>query len=493
MATKKLSPTSLKPEISNPNENHPLFLTSISPETGRWWGQLEEVSEYFSEYATYKNRVRVIVDWVIKLYDLGLILDSNKKSTKLKPEERKALSSIWQKFNEKDALQIWQNDLNMNHDTKAAELFVEDKIKKAKLSYSVNYISLGLTATDIDNVAFALSLQGFLSDVWAKAINNLLNSFLQLIKANTVAFLGRTHGVPAATTSIQKEFTNTATELKDLSLSLSKVVIEAKIGGDVGTRAALKSASEILSNKINWKIATDEFVRAYGLKPQTFVTQSESQSNKNLIFSYLSQFSRVGEKFVSDLWLYNSLGLSSWSDKLSRTGSTTMPHKINPIGTEKAETYFYLGRELLHSIEELTLRSRMQRALVDKYAIRHIGPALSFLYLAVQETTDAILRTKWNAEFMKNELNNHWEILSAVIVTILKSVGDIKDPYSYLKAQVRGKTWSKTDYLEVIKSLPLNDKLKAKLNHYTPEKYLGEAASLTKLGISEIEKYLREK
>ncbi len=464
-------------EIQNPQ----LFthLSAISTIDGRFRGKIESLSHYFSEAAVYKNRVIIEIEWLV-------CLSRDKIIRKFTQAERKILQDIVDTFSEKSAKTIWETDLQINHDTKAIELFIAEKLKKTSLKDVINYVHFGLTSTDVDNLAFALSFRDFLNEYFYKQSKIFLTRLVDLAKLhkNTV-MLARTHGVPALPTTAGKELINFAIDMKEQLVFLQSIKISAKVSGAVGNRNELNVAFP----EVNWEKVTNEFIESFGFVPQSHTTQVESHTNQANLFAALAQCCRIGSKLAQDLWLYNSVGYLAWRDNKGHVGSSVMPHKINPIGAELANTYFATAVDTFQSVINITTQNRLQRDLRDKYALRKIGEACSEMCLALDGLTTALTQIGFNEERLQTELLNHWEILSAPIQTILRVAG-VENPYNMLKNATRGNIWGEKEYEEMLLSLPIAVSLKKKLSKLSPLTYTGEATQLTQKGIKIIEKYL---
>ncbi|EKD95493.1 MAG: hypothetical protein ACD_24C00471G0003 [uncultured bacterium] len=477
-------------EIKEPRNETPHFLYNLTPETSRWHGRLEKTSEYFSEYSTMKNRIIVDIAWLKHLIKYKLVITSDRKIKKLKPEESIILDKLQEDFSLENAKEIWQLDLLINHDTMAVERYLQAKLKNTNLKDVINYIPIGLTATDVDNIAFNISLKAFIETSYMPMINTLiLNLYKLILKEKDTFMLGRTHGVPALTTTAGKELASFGITLKQHVEELKTIPMSAKACGEVGTRAELIAIAQTLNINVNWEKVSDDFIKSFGFIPQKYVTQSESHENQIKIFNNISQTARLLQKLSKDLWMYNALGYITWSDSQERVGSSGMPHKINPIGTEFSEWHSYYGEKQLEAIIGMIMQSRLQRALVDKYALRHVGPALANILLAIEEMSDVLIRVKFRREILKKELDNHWEILSSLLQCMLRIQGD-ENPYDKIKKISRGLTWSKEDYIKAVKELPLNKQIKKKLYEFSPEKYSGESVKLTMDALRELKGYI---
>lgn len=467
-------------EINNPHSfSH---LSSLSSIDGRFRGKLEDVSLYFSEAAIYKQRVFVEIQWLLHLSKVKII-------RKFSISERKFLQDMVKNFSEKDAQKIWDTDMQINHDTKSIEIFIADKLKKTTLSNCINFIHFGLTSTDVDNLAFMLSLRDFFKNIFYPQCNLFLKNLAQLAGLHKkTSMLARTHGVPALPTTAGKELIVYAVDFKNQLEFLQHLSLTAKVSGAVGNRNELHAAYP----KFNWENITNNFIRSFEFTPQTYTTQVESHTDQANIFSAISQLSRIGKKLAQDLWLYNSLGCLAWRDSKGHVGSSVMPHKINPIGAELANTYFATASDTLESVTRIIMENRLQRDLRDKYALRKVNEAMAECVLALRALTEALTQIGFNEEKLKAELLSHWEILSAPVQTILRAE-KVKNPYQLLKDASRGLVWDESIYTSLVASLPVSVSVKKRLNQLSPATYTGEAVALTEKGIREIQKYLLSK
>ena len=467
-------------EIANPKPFSHLF--SISTIDGRFRASTQDISKYFSEYGLMKSRILVEVEWLLELSKVGVI-------RKLTLSEQTLLQDLYKNFSEKDAQQIWNTDLQINHDVKSHELFVAQKIEKTSLNDIVNYVHFGLTSTDVDNLAFIISLRDLLTTLFYPKLDMLLAELVTMSHVHkATVMLGRTHGVPALPTTAGKEIINFAVDIKNQLALLRDMQLSGKISGAIGNRNELNIAFP----QKNWKKITENFIERLGFRAQTHSTQIEQHSNKILIFDIVSQIARICAKLGQDLWIYNSLGYLTWRDASGHVGSSVMPHKINPIGAELAQAYCISGAETFHTIINILMENRLQRDLRDKYILRKTGEAFAEIILGVDGLINSLPQLGFNKDRLEDELNHHWEVLSASIQTILRVEG-VENPYDLLKKLSRGNTWTKEEFTEIVDRLPIDASLKKHLVQLSPTTATGEAASLVEDGIVQVNSFLEKK
>lgn len=439
---------------------------SISSVDGRFRGKTEHLSKYFSEFAMCKGRVFVEIEYLIAfLEQIGKKLDSKSISN---------LRSIASEFSNEDAQYIWNKDLEINHDTKAVEYFLIDKLEKFKLSHLKNYLHIGLTSTDIDNTGFALSLQQFFDEAYFPAMTILLNELERLALENKdIVMPGRSHGQIAVPTTAGKEIAYFHHRLNTQFKKLKEIKIGSKMTGAIGNHNALTFAYP----EIDWIKFSQNFLNKLGLDAYTYTTQVEPYDHKVELIQAIKRINLVIISLDEDIWRYLALGYISMKDDEGHVGSSTMPQKINPIGFEMSENYSSLSNGILSVLEERLPRNRWQRDLTDKYLLRDLGQALTMTVLAVESTTSALKQLGFNKELINNELNNHWEIIAEGIQTLLRTT-DYTQPYEKLKELTRGKVVTKETYTKFIDELQIPKEFTNKLHQLTPENYKGYASLL---------------
>lgn len=457
-------------EIKTPK--HFSHFNSISSVDGRFRGKTEHLSKYFSEFATCRGRVYVEIEYLIAfLEQIGKKLDSNSITN---------LRSIALEFSEKDAEYIWNKDLEINHDTKAVEYFLITKLEQHKIGHLKNYIHIGLTSTDIDNTGFALSLQEFFTEAYYPTLNSLIDGIKMIAKEyKDLVMPARSHGQIAVPTTAGKELAYFCDRLSTQFKKLKEIRIGSKISGAVGNQNALTFAYP----DIDWLKFSKDFLNKLGLDAYMFTTQVEPYDHKVELIQAIKRINLIMISLDEDIWRYLALGYISMKDEAGHVGSSTMPQKINPIGFEMSENYSSLSNGILNVLEERLPRNRWQRDLTDKYLLRDFGQALTMTVIAMESTTSALKQLGFNKELIKNELNNHWEIIAEGIQTLLRTT-EYTQPYEKLKELTRGKVVTKETYSKFIDELEVPDEFKKKLRELTPETYTGKAAELVDIALS---------
>jgi len=441
-------------------------LTAISSIDGRFRGRVERLSDYFSEFSTIKGRVFVEIEYLIDFLK-KVKVPLNKKNENL-------LRNIHQKFSLKDAQTVWKKDEEINHDTKAVEYLLQNKLRSRGLSRYINYLHFGLTSTDIDNTALALSLKAFNQEVIIPALSTLSKSLSRLAKENKdLAMPARTHGQIAVPTTAGKELANFQQRLEIQLNKFSALKMGSKISGAVGNFNALVAAYP----KINWPLFSKSFLGRLGLESYPYSTQVEAYDNKVEYIQAVKRINFVLIALAEDIWRYLALGYLSLRDAKGHVGSSTMPQKINPIGFEMAESYLLLANGILDVLEKKLPTNRWQRDLTDKYILRDLGQALSMSILAYESANNALLQIGFNKALIENDLEKHWELIAEGIQTILRTT-NYTQPYEKLKELTRGKAVTKESYEKFIEEIEVPEDIKKKLRSLSPKTYIGLARKL---------------
>jgi len=428
-------------------------LSALSPLDGRYVEKTEFLQEYCSEYALMKYRVYVEISWL----------------TYLKPETKKHLSFS---FTEKDALEVKALEKKLNHDVKAVEVFIQQKIKDKALREWVHW---GCTSDDINNLAYALMIK----DVRVKLINQL-DEILTVLQKSAhhyadVAMLARTHGQIATPTTVGKEFANFYTRLENQKVQLEALSIYGKINGAVGNF----NAHVFVSPDKNWPKLAEEFVESLGLEYQAYTTQIEPHDYLAEIFHQIIRINNILIDLTRDMWGYISLDYFQQKAVKEEVGSSTMPHKINPIDFENAEGNLYLSNSILSCLADKLPLSRFQRDLVDSTLLRNIGVGIGYAVVAYASLLKGLNKIEINLEEINQELEGAWEVLAEPIQMFLRAEG-IENAYDKLKALTRGKKMTKELLHKFIDGLDLSTDKKNKLKKLTPQAYVGLAAKLAK-------------
>lgn len=443
---------------------------TISPLDGRYAKKLTPLLQYFSENALMRCRVRIEIEYFIRLWPL--VIDKARKNLDKTYADR--LRRAYKNFSENDFQAIKKIEKKLNHDIKAVEYFVKRKITETCLGRYKEYAHFGLTSEDINNIAYTL--------LWKEALNGIYLQTLSLIKNNIATLakkyknqpmLALTHGQSASPTTVGKEFAVFGERLKRKIIQLQKQRYLAKFSGATGTFAALA----VSFPKINWPEFAKKFIKSFGLEPNLFTTQIEPHDSLIESFQIIDHVNSILLDFCQDLWLYISRGILGQKKVANEVGSSAMPHKINPIYFENAEGNLGLANALFeYFIRKLPI-SRLQRDLSDSTVLRNLGVALGHSLLAYESILEGLSRLSVNTLALDEELNNHFEVLAEPIQTILKKLG-YKKPYEKLKELSRGNKITKNDIRKFINDLGIPEEAKKTLLNLTPHNYTGLCGQL---------------
>ncbi|WMY97067.1 MAG: adenylosuccinate lyase [Arsenophonus sp.] len=443
-------------------------LTSISPIDGRYSNQVNILRPIFSEFALLKYRIEIEIRWLQKLARCSKIqeipLFTNNANI--------YLNKIIINFNENDAIKIKKIEKKINHDVKAVEYFLKEKIKCIpELKKVIEFIHFACTSEDINNLAYALILKNtrnkILLPYWKKIINKIKKmAFLYA----SLPMLSRTHGQIATPTTIGKEFANFAYRMERQYQQFVKIDILGKINGSVGNYNAHLSAYP----NINWPIFSKEFVTSLNIKWNPFTTQIEPHDYIAELFNCIARFNTILLDLTKDIWGYLALENFKQKIKEDEVGSSTMPHKINPIDFENAEGNLGLANSLLNYFSNKLPISRWQRDLTDSTVLRSLGVAISYSFIAYKAILKGLKKLDTNNKKISFELDSHWEVLGEAIQTVMKRYG-IKNAYEKLKIITRGKNITKNDIIKFIDSINLPKQEKERLKKMAPSDYIGYA------------------
>lgn len=463
--------THIPPETAE--EEIPAEYLAIGPLDGRYSGIQKKLSPYFSEYALMKNRVKVEVYWL-----LFLIVNVNGSKTldEFDLDRYSEILDIYEKFSGKSFKRIKEIEKITNHDVKAVELYVADKLKELGMEELISFVHIGCTSEDISNPSYANMIASALSEVWIPAAETLINSISELaIEHADTAMLAHTHGQPATPTTVGKELMVYVYRLRQSLENVKSIKTLAKFNGATGNYAAISVA---FPNE-NWPVLSKQFVESYlGLNFNPVTTQIESHDYICHILDAVRHFNNVLLDFDLDMWLYISMEYFKQIPVKNEVGSSTMPHKVNPIKFENSESNIDMSNAICMALSNKLPHSRMQRDLSDSSSQRNIGLAFGYSLQAIEQTTAGLKKVAVNKEKISAELESKWEVLAEPIQTMLRKYG-IPDAYNQLKELTRGKNISKEDIQEFIKSLDvLSDEDRHTLLELTPSTYTGLASRI---------------
>jgi adenylosuccinate lyase len=448
-------------------------LTAISPLDGRYRNRLTQLAELVSELALQRYRVRIELRWFEHLADERAVLDL----PALSASARKLLHTIDADFNATDGARIKEIERTTNHDVKAVEYFVKEKLgASSELAPHIEFVHFACTSEDINNLAHALTL----NDARDALIVPQMQLLIDAINANAVALadiamLSRTHGQAASPTTMGKELANFAKRLERQRDAFREVEILGKFNGAVGNFNAHVAAYPA----VDWPTVSRTFVESFGLGYNLYTTQIEPHDYIAEYFHALSRFNQVLLDFNRDIWGYISIGYFGQRRVEGETGSSTMPHKVNPIDFENSEGNIGLANAImLHLAEKLPV-SRWQRDLSDSTVLRNLGVALGYCIVAYDSALRGIGKLQLNHNAIAQDLESSWEILAEAVQTVMRRHG-LEEPYEQLKRATRGQQLDRETFADLLKALPLPADARASLAALSPEQYTGLAAALAK-------------
>lgn len=456
-------------EVVEMNEDQ---LQAISPLDGRYLEKSTHLRQYFSESALMRYRVLTEIKWLIFLSQNKDLNQVPQSSTELK----NLLEDIVTQFSIEDAKRIKSIEKETNHDVKAVEYFLQEKIRNLPDGNDlIPFIHFACTSEDINNISYALMLKD--------ACESLLHELTLLIntlrdashKWSEDVMLSRTHGQPASPTSMGKEFANFVSRIDQQKSILEAIEFRAKINGAVGNF----NAHKIAYPEINWVDLSSEFIESLGLTNNPYTTQIEPHDWMAELFHSLIRINNICLDLSKDIWTYISLGYFKQTTTSSEVGSSTMPHKVNPIDFENAEGNLGLANSILNHLASKLVISRLQRDLSDSTAQRNIGTAFAYISIAYQSLLNGLGKIRINKEIINQDLESNQEILAEAIQTILRRE-QIEDAYEHLKELTRGKALDRDKLIVFIDSLEINDAVKNELKELSPKNYSGLASTLAK-------------
>ena len=443
-------------------------LTALSPIDGRYGDKTTELRTIFSEYGLLKYRVQVEVRWLQKLAKQADILEV----PTLSEQATKHLNEIVENFNEQDAIRIKTIEKTTNHDVKAVEYFLKEKVNTNEELQAINeFIHFACTSEDINNLSYALMLKTARDTVLIPYWNKLIAIITTQAKTyRDLPLLSRTHGQPATPSTIGKEFANVAYRLKRQLKQLESIEILGKINGATGNY----NAHMVAYPQINWHKFSEEFVTSLGLQWNPYTTQIEPHDYIAEYFDCIARFNTIMIDFDRDVWGYIALNHFKQKTVAGEIGSSTMPHKVNPIDFENSEGNLGLANAIMSHLGSKLPISRWQRDLTDSTVLRNLGVGIGYAIIAYQSTLKGLNKLEVNQEHLLDELNRNWEVLAEPIQTVMRRYG-IEKPYEKLKELTRGKRVDAQGMQQFIDSLALPEHEKARLKQLTPANYIGFA------------------
>jgi len=443
-------------------------LLAISPLDGRYRSKAEALAPYFSEFGLIRCRVIVEIRWLQAL----AACEGIPELAPLRPAQTEALESIYRDFSLEDAQRVKDIESKTNHDVKAVEYFIKEKLKDyVDLAEHLEFVHFACTSEDINNLAYGLMLLEGRRDVLLPAAATVIASIEQLARSHaTQPLLSRTHGQPASPTTVGKEMANVAYRLRRQYQQIEATPLLGKINGAVGNYNAHLSAYP----DVDWPALAQQFVTGLGLAWNPYTTQIEPHDYLAEIFDCFARFNTVLIDFSRDIWAYISLNYFRQKTVAGEVGSSTMPHKVNPIDFENAEGNLGMANAILGHLAAKLPVSRWQRDLTDSTVLRSIGTGLGHSHIAYQALLKGIGKLELNATAIDADIDACWEILAEPVQTVMRRYR-IDQPYEKLKALTRGKGITREALQAFISELEIPDAAKAELLALTPRDYLGNA------------------
>lgn len=442
------------------------MLTAISPIDGRYASHTQHLGAYFSEYALIKYRIRVEMEYMLALVELGL--------PELQGIDKNALIELkdtLEEINVAAAQQIKDIEKVTNHDVKAVEYYLKEQFKAKGLAPYAEFIHFGLTSQDINNTAIPLSLKHAMQEVYAPAfqavhqqLKNMAETWLQ------VPMLARTHGQPASPTTLGKELMVFVARLQTQWQQVQSVPFSAKFGGATGNM----NAHYVAYPNVDWHGFAKYFVEQLGLQRAYPTTQIEHYDNLAALFHALSRINTILIDLCRDIWTYVSMDYFKQRLVAGEIGSSAMPHKVNPIDFENAEGNLGIANALFQHLAEKLPISRLQRDLTDSTVLRNIGVPIAHTFIALKSIEKGLSKLILNEQQLQNDLNNNWAVVAEAIQTILRKQG-YPQPYEALKGLTRtNEAITKAHIENFINTLNIDNQTREMLKFISPFNYVGK-------------------
>jgi adenylosuccinate lyase len=447
----------------------------LSPLDGRYRPAVAALGDHLSEAGLNRARVRVEVEWLLHLTDRELF-----GSQRLDHEDARLLREFAAEFGQPEIDRLATLEATTRHDVKAVEYLVREKLAELGLTGVAELTHFAATSEDINNLSYAITVGAAVREVWLPKFRTVIAALrARAIEMRDDVMLAHTHGQPATPTTMGKEFAVFVYRLERILAQVESTEYLGKFSGATGTFAAHLAADE----GQDWPTISREFVTSLGLTWNPLTTQIESHDWQAELYSRISHANRVLHNLCTDLWTYISMGYFRQIPQEGATGSSTMPHKINPIRFENAEANLELSSALLESLAATLVTSRLQRDLTDSTTQRNIGVALGHSLLALDNIERGLKEIDLAPDALSRDLDSNWEILGEAIQTVIRAEitegrSSITDPYAILKELTRGKRVGQAELVEFIDGLDIGDAAKARLRTLTPATYAGLASQL---------------
>jgi len=447
-------------------------MSNISPLDSRYKKQVSELNEYFSEQALMGFRLYVEIKYLIFLSKHRAL----KKLISLNKKDQQRLEKIYSNFDQKEYNAIKKIEAKTKHDVNAVVQYLSKKIEKNISGALVPWVHFGLTSEDINNTAYSLMIKGAVQSSLLKNLKELSGALKKLVSQNKdFPIMALTHGQPATTTSLGKEMAVFHMRLSRQIEQLKKRDLLAKFSGATGTLAAHKIAFP----KGSWVSFSKRFIKTLGLKNNPITTQVEPNDSLAELLQNIIRINNILTDMSVDMWLYVERNIFIQKNRASEVGSSTMPHKINPIAFENAEGNLELANSGLEFLSSRLCRSRLQRDLSGSTLFRNVGTSFGHSLLAYKNIVNGLGRIRPNKNQAEAELENNWGVLAEALQTVLRKNGDV-DAYEKIKKITRGTGLDKEKYLAIVNSLNIAEEDRGALLCLTPSTYLGEIKEILK-------------
>ena len=456
-------------------------LEAATPIDGRYRRRLPEVSRYFSEYALMRARLIVETRFLEELVKRV----EPKLESSLPKNWMNRLRKIVDDFSLEDARKVKEIEERVGHDVKALIDYMRSRLSEEGLGALSSFVHIGLTSEDVNNIAYSILLRGFLREVYLPELLKLIEALVSLAREHRgTVMLARTHGQPAAPTTLGRFIANYAYRAAELTRKVEELKFPGKLGGAVGDHAALKS----IYPNVDWRSFSSEFVDRFGLEFFPASTQILPHDKLSELFSHLSILSSILSNLCRDLWLMGALGLLRFARAPGEVHSSTMPHKANPLYLENAEGALDLSSELLSFMARRLLSSRLHRDLSDSVIKRFYGVAFSTSLLGLRSMLEGLRRMEVDVEAMGREVEEHWEVLGEMVQVALRKHG-VMEGYEAIQRALR-EGWEGVG--RALERLRLPEEVRKRLLSARPAEYVGEAVQAADSLIEEVERVLVE-
>jgi adenylosuccinate lyase len=443
-------------------------LTAISPIDGRYAGKTAQLRPVFSEYGLIYHRVLVEIRWIQALSrhpDIAEVPSFSKTANAL-------LESIIDDFNEQHAQRIKDIEKTTNHDVKAVEYFLKEAVASSdELSRVTEFFHFACTSEDINNLSHALMLKTGRDQILLPALGRIIDSIKELAhEYASLAMLSRTHGQPATPTTLGKEMANVAYRLQRQVTQMNKLDMLGKLNGAVGNF----NAHLVAYPELDWPEMAKQFVESLGIRFNPYTTQIEPHDYIAELFDAMGRCNNILIDFSRDIWSYISIGYFKQRTIAGEVGSSTMPHKVNPIDFENAEGNLGIANAIIAHLGQKLPISRWQRDLTDSTVLRNLGSGFAYTLIAMDSLQRGISKLEVNTAAISEDLNQNWEVLAEPIQTVMRRYG-VEQPYEKLKALTRGQKINAEVMREFVENLDIPAQAKQQLIEMTPASYIGNA------------------